>query len=408
MTTPAAQGYPSNASRTNAEMKQFLEDVLAISKELPGGNTTSTLTIASGSITPTTGVHLVDTEAAAATDDLTNIVQTNHPDGRLLVLMSVSSARNVVVKNAAGGTGQILTATGADFTLDDASSALILRRSGTNWVEVGRFYGNDKASFRNYLASPQASVASAATVDLTNTAEVVQITGTTPITAITLPDGYMRIVRFAGALTLTHNAATLILPGGANVTTAAGDCLIVVGESAGRRVVSYVRADGTPLVDEVGSQIGYARTTSTTTASTATTIPVDDTVPTATEGAEYSSLNTQYTAKFGTSILEIEVFLPVVGFSDSADDNGVFCIFQDSTCLVAAHHELGQDGTGGGHNVHMRAVITAGDTSAHTYSVRYGPQNDTAGTVYIGQSGGANNVFSTARIASMTVKEIKQ
>lgn len=49
-----------------------------------------------------------------------------------------------------------------------------------------------------------------------------QITGTTTITAITLSAGKVATVRFTGALTLT-NGASLVLPGGVNITTAAGD-----------------------------------------------------------------------------------------------------------------------------------------------------------------------------------------
>jgi hypothetical protein len=40
-------------------------------------------------------------------------------------------------------------------------------------------------------------------------------------------------MRFAGALTLTHNATTLILPGGANITTAAGDTAVAIPVSGG-------------------------------------------------------------------------------------------------------------------------------------------------------------------------------
>jgi hypothetical protein len=78
-----------------------------------------------------------------------------------------------------------------------------------------------------------ASVASADTVDLdAATSNLVEITGTTTITGITLADGATRLVRFAGALTLT-NGASLILPGGANITTAAGDWAIIVGKASG-------------------------------------------------------------------------------------------------------------------------------------------------------------------------------
>ena len=94
-------------------------------------------------------------------------------------------------------------------------------------------------------------IASAATVNLeTAAANYIRITGTTTITAITLSNGHYRDVVFAGVLTLTHNASTLILPGGASITTAAGDTMRVIGEASGVRVVDYTRASGLT----VGSQ----------------------------------------------------------------------------------------------------------------------------------------------------------
>lgn len=74
-----------------------------------------------------------------------------------------------------------------------------------------------------------ADVASAGTIDLdAATGDLVDVTGTTTITAITLAEGRTRTVRFTGALTLTHGAS-LVLPGSANITTAAGDFAIFRG-----------------------------------------------------------------------------------------------------------------------------------------------------------------------------------
>jgi len=70
-----------------------------------------------------------------------------------------------------------------------------------------------------------ADIASASTTDIgAATGEFVDVTGTTTITALgTIAAGIRRTVRFTGALTLTHNATSLILPGSANITTANGD-----------------------------------------------------------------------------------------------------------------------------------------------------------------------------------------
>lgn len=71
-----------------------------------------------------------------------------------------------------------------------------------------------------------ADIASAGTIDLgAATGDYVDVTGTTNITALgsTGHVGLQRIVRFTGALTLTHNATSLILPGGLSISVIAGD-----------------------------------------------------------------------------------------------------------------------------------------------------------------------------------------
>jgi len=74
-----------------------------------------------------------------------------------------------------------------------------------------------------------ANLASAATTDIgAQNTVLLNITGTTSITSFGTNYNGPRYLRFDGVLTLTHNATTLILPGGANITTAAGDSAIVV------------------------------------------------------------------------------------------------------------------------------------------------------------------------------------
>lgn len=96
-----------------------------------------------------------------------------------------------------------------------------------------------------------ASVASAATTDIgAVTSQNVTVTGTTTITAFgTAPAGTFRCLVFSGILTLTHNAASLILPnGGANIATAAGDSLQAVSLGSGNwRVTEYQKSDPTDV-----------------------------------------------------------------------------------------------------------------------------------------------------------------
>ncbi|MCH2242841.1 MAG: hypothetical protein MK041_13160, partial [Aquabacterium sp.] len=76
------------------------------------------------------------------------------------------------------------------------------------------------------------------------------VTGTTAITSLGTTANSRKLLRFSDALTLTHNATTLILPGAANITTAAGDFALAVSDASGNwTIAEYSKADGTPIVN---------------------------------------------------------------------------------------------------------------------------------------------------------------
>ena len=103
------------------------------------------------------------------------------------------------------------------------------------------------------------TIASAATTDIgAATSNSVIVSGTTTITALgTIAAGAERVVQFSGALTLTHNATSLILPGGANINTAAGDVAYFVSLGAGNwRCTGYQKASGQAVVASGGSPGG--------------------------------------------------------------------------------------------------------------------------------------------------------
>jgi hypothetical protein len=93
-------------------------------------------------------------------------------------------------------------------------------------------------------------VASAATCNIgAAPTQAVRITGTTTITSLGTVANEVRHVVFAGALTLTHNATSLNLPGNANIATDAGDTAIFISDASGNwRCTSYQRAAGIPAV----------------------------------------------------------------------------------------------------------------------------------------------------------------
>jgi len=103
--------------------------------------------------------------------------------------------------------------------------------------------------------TPQ-NLASAATTDIgAQNTVLLNITGMTSITSFGTNYNGPRYLRFDGVLTLTHNATTLILPGGANITTAAGDSAIVVPNGTpanGWRVVGYQRNSGSLFASGAG------------------------------------------------------------------------------------------------------------------------------------------------------------
>jgi hypothetical protein len=78
----------------------------------------------------------------------------------------------------------------------------------------------------------------------------VTISGTTTINSFgVVQAGTIRRVTFSAALTLTHNATSLILPNnGANITVAAGDVAEFISLGAGNwRCIAYQRTTGHPL-----------------------------------------------------------------------------------------------------------------------------------------------------------------
>ena len=94
------------------------------------------------------------------------------------------------------------------------------------------------------------SLASAATVNIGAAAgNIILISGTTTITAFDVaPVGVRRKVYFSSALTLTHNATTLNLPGSANITTVSGDSMEMLSNGGGNWIcLGFWPFDGMPV-----------------------------------------------------------------------------------------------------------------------------------------------------------------
>lgn len=132
------------------------------------------------------------------------------------------------------------TGVASGFKRWSAANKRLEQYNGSSWAAL-------VDEMAQLVKEPAATVASAATVDLgAQKARAVAISGSTTITAFgTSDDGVWRVVRFTGALTLTHNASTLALPGAANITTANGDWCIANSLGSGNwRVLLYRTAGG--------------------------------------------------------------------------------------------------------------------------------------------------------------------
>lgn len=91
----------------------------------------TTLTIASGAITATQGSHIVDTEGAAASDDLDTMAGGTAEE--TVLLRPASGARTVVIKHSIGANG-FACPSGRDISLADANDWALCAYNGTQWT----------------------------------------------------------------------------------------------------------------------------------------------------------------------------------------------------------------------------------------------------------------------------------
>lgn len=126
-------------------------------------------------------------------------------------------------------------------------------------------FGDVPAELAHFLNMREIAVASATTCDIGAVrGSVIEISGTTTITSLGSSKNRKRSVRFSGALTLTHNGTSLILPGAANIVTVAGDTADFVSDNSGNwRCLRYNRGTLVPI-----DGAAWTNTTPTVTAST--------------------------------------------------------------------------------------------------------------------------------------------
>ena len=195
--------------------------------------------------------------------DAIAIKGTTVPSASTLVLstatgpyVDISGTTAVTAVTLSNNSWRLARATGI-FTLTASASLLVNKSATVNYTtavgDMLLFTAEGGVVSVSVIGAPGttkgAAVASAGTVVLVPGA-FQHITGNTTITDIDFSpanDGASAWVEFDGALTLTHNATTLTLPGGANIPTAAGDRMFVVQDSGDNaHVLFYQRYAGGP------------------------------------------------------------------------------------------------------------------------------------------------------------------
>lgn len=330
----------------------------------------------------------------------------------------INNALQALGSTSKGASAPTTAYTGQLWLDDDTPSGTVWTLKcydGTDWIEIGQFNtstdvftptGAAMLAAANVYTKTEtwkrgSDVASAGALSLGD-GNIFNITGTTAITSIgTKGVGTIVILRFTGALTFTHHATDLILPTGANITTAAGDYVILEEYASGDwRVIGYQRANGYALAG-TSNLVQRAYAERTTVGTGTTVMNDDDTLPQNTEGDEYLTL--AITPTSATNRLRIEAEFHVS--HSVAGRNIIMALFQDSTAnaLRASYVYNASSSLPSVNTIRLRHEMVAGSTSALTFKIRIG--GGSAGTLTV--NGGASaRKLGGALISSITIDEL--
>jgi hypothetical protein len=268
------------------------------------------------------------------------------------------------------------------------------------FVNTATFAGK-KTFTNNLVTSKGADVVAANALPIITDGNYFDVTGTTAITTIdAIGVGVVIRLHFDAILTLTHHSTNLILPSGANITTAAGDEATFVEYTAGSwRCTDYTRADGTSLTYKSGQTIQTVTSTTNAVATGSTVMAITDSIPVKTEGDEY--LTRTITPKSASNKLIITIFAQL---SAGAGLRIAGAIFQDTTTnALAAGVNLPTTALESD-NFTLIHIMSAGTTSATTFKFRAGPEG--AGTVTLNGDNGSR-IFGGVCISAITIQEVQ-
>tara|TARA_R100001530_G_scaffold6191_1_gene7331 strand:- start:35 stop:1774 length:1740 start_codon:yes stop_codon:yes gene_type:complete len=259
--------------------------------------------------------------------------------------------------------GLILTGQGStnDVTIkNDADADVITIPTGTT---AAVFAGNMRMT-------KGGDIASASPLVIDTDGNYFDVTGTTNFAAMTVAAGNFFMLQFDGALTITHGSG-IEIPGGADLTTAAGDRLICYATAADTvevmNVATEAASGGGKVLQVVEVHDGAVATGSTI-------MPSDDTIPQNSEGNEWMTL--AVTPASASNLLRIDT---CVHMATTSDDQMIAAIFQDSTASALSASAYRQSAANKINSVYMTHYMTAGTTSSTTFKVRGGGMN--SGTI---------------------------
>lgn len=162
MTQLPAAGYPSTTTRTNTEIQNFLEDVLAKMKEMPGGQDIQAATISGGIVTSINPI--IELAPEGGTFDYLDRINDSAEDGAIKILRGSATAIIMVRNNAVPAVdGNILTSTNREVFLNNQKDFVMFRKDGTDWVEIFRKVLENRVVLYNTAA--ETGIVSGASLD---------------------------------------------------------------------------------------------------------------------------------------------------------------------------------------------------------------------------------------------------
>jgi len=209
----------------------------------------------------------ISTTSFSVPGNLTSVLMLNR---RLMISVTAGTIYAYITSSSFGG-GITTVVVQPDSTALD---------SGISQVMVGLLKASPTSVPQQYLAcNAPVTVASASTTTIGAALSAnVTVSGVVTITAFdTVVAGIVRLVKFSGALILTHNGTSLILPGAANITTVNGDQAIFRSLGSGNwECVSYQRVATYPGGFPASTRMVFNNTTAPTGWTKDTTAGLDD------------------------------------------------------------------------------------------------------------------------------------